>query len=276
MNETVHFDHVFLKPVEQIGMHKQPTWELSFVVTGSGVRTIGGVSEPFSEGDIVLLPPEVPHCWQFSAAYASIENITVIFSDDFIRSASSAYPEFDGAFSAMKGWTEAVRFTGKTQQFMAEGLRRMSSCSAAGRVACLLSLLVVMAESTEQEAVGGIDKQSSVQYRLKRIEIFIDCNYKRNVSIADIANHVGMNRSALCVFFRRHTGKTLLERINERRLAVACHLLRRSSLTVQQICFESGYKDYPHFCRMFKRQMGVTPKMFRKKETPQKAISDEF
>lgn len=164
MNETVHFDHVFLKPVEQIGMHKQPTWELSFVVTGSGVRTIGGVSEPFSEGDIVLLPPEVPHCWQFSAAYASIENITVIFSDDFIRSASSAYPEFDGAFSAMKGWTEAVRFTGKTQQLMAEGLRRMSSCSAAGRVACLLSLLVVMAESTEQEAVGGIDKQSSVQY----------------------------------------------------------------------------------------------------------------
>lgn len=276
MNETVHFDHVFLKPVEQIGMHKQPTWELSFVVTGSGVRTIGGVSEPFSEGDIVLLPPEVPHCWQFSAAYASIENITVIFSDDFIRSASSAYPEFDGAFSAMKRWTEAVRFTGKTQQFMAEGLRRMSSCSAAGRVACLLSLLVVMAESTEQEAVGGIDKQSSVQYRLKRIEIFIDCNYKRNVSIADIANHVGMNRSALCVFFRRHTGKTLLERVNERRLAVACHLLRRSSFTVQQICFESGYKDYPHFCRMFKRQMGVTPKMFRKKETPQKAISDEF
>lgn len=44
MNETVHFDHVFLKPVEQIGMHKQPTWELSFVVTGSGVRTIGGVA----------------------------------------------------------------------------------------------------------------------------------------------------------------------------------------------------------------------------------------
>lgn len=267
MDDMLRFDHVLLKPAEQIDMHKQPTWELSFVVKGSGVRTIGGESAPFSEGDVVLLPPEVPHCWHFSDTDALIENITVIFSTGFIMSASSAFPAFYEAFSAMKGWTEAVRFTGKTRLRIAEGLRLMSSCSAAGRVACLLSLLVVMAESTEQEAVGGVDKQSSVQNRLKRIEIFIDCNYKRNLSITDIANHVGMNRSALCVFYRRHTGKTLLERINERRLVVACHLLRRSTLTVQQVCFESGYKDYPHFCRMFKRQKGMTPKMFRKKET---------
>ena len=41
------------------------------------------------------------------------------------------------------------------------------------------------------------------------------------------------------------------------------HLLRHTSLTIQQVCYESGFNDVPHFCRLFKRSFGETPKEYR-------------
>ena len=105
--------------------------------------------------------------------------------------------------------------------------------------------------------------ESDAQRRLKQIEIYISCNYKRDISIDDLAQHIGMNRSSLCTFFKHHSGKTIITYLNEHRLSVACHLLRHSALTIQQVCYESGFNDVPHFCRIFKRKFGVTPKEYR-------------
>lgn len=74
-----------------------------------------------------------------------------------------------------------------------------------------------------------------------------------------------MNRSAVCTFFRRHTGKTLIEAVNARRISVAKNLLRRKDLPIQQVCFLSGFNDVPYFSRLFKRTEGITPKEYRRR-----------
>lgn len=52
------YDCVNLSPSEQIGMHSQPDWELSYILQGHGRRQIGAAESPFSEGDMVLVVPE--------------------------------------------------------------------------------------------------------------------------------------------------------------------------------------------------------------------------
>ena len=47
------FDHVRITPDKQIGRHSQSGYELDYIITGRGVRTLGGVSEPFQEGDVL-------------------------------------------------------------------------------------------------------------------------------------------------------------------------------------------------------------------------------
>ena len=37
------FIHMAVRPDEQIGLHEQPEWETSYVVRGSGMRTMGTV-----------------------------------------------------------------------------------------------------------------------------------------------------------------------------------------------------------------------------------------
>ena len=49
------FENVHLAPDEQIGLHQQSTWELSYVIVGSGMRLIGDMTEPFLGGEVVTL-----------------------------------------------------------------------------------------------------------------------------------------------------------------------------------------------------------------------------
>ena len=262
MKQFIHFDHVRLKPSEQIGIHQQPTWELSLVIEGEGIRTIAGVSEPFKSGEVVLVPPDTPHCWQFTDNGQKIENITVIFAPELIHTVAATFPELQTHFGGLAESIKAVVFTGRTRLRLSEGLKQMTSLTDAERLTMFIHLLSIIAVSNEHKEIGK-QVETDAQRRLKQIEIYISCNYKRDVSIDDLAQHVGMNRSALCIFFKHHTGKTIITYLNEHRLSVACHLLRLTSLTVQQVCYESGFNDVPHFCRTFKKMEGLTPKEYR-------------
>ena len=152
-----------------------------------------------------------------------------------------------------------IVFTGKTRLRLHDGLKQMIGMTDAERVTLLIHLLTIIAIGDERREVGKLI-WNDTQQRMKQIEIYISCNYKREISIDDLALHVGMNRSSLCTFFKRHSGNTIITCLNEHRLSVACNLLQHSSLTIQQVCYESGFNDIPHFCRVFKRKFRVTPK----------------
>ena len=41
---------------------------------------------------------------------------------------------------------------------------------------------------------------------LNRIQLYVVCNAKRNITLDDIARHVGMNRTPFCLFFKKAKG----------------------------------------------------------------------
>ena len=83
--------------------------------------------------------------------------------------------------------------------------------------------------------------------------------------IADgMDEHIGMNRSAFCTFFRKHTGQTFVDYLNAYRVDLACHLLEREGLSVTEACYASGFNDAAYFCRTFKRYKGIPPSKIKK------------
>lgn len=260
--KMLDYVNMCVRPSEQISSHEHPSWELSYITNGCGLRTMGSRQERFQTDEVILVPPNLRHCWTFDGEYETISCITVLFHHDLISKLESQFTEMTEIASRFSQIREAVSFTGSTLMRLQTELTRMENMSAAGRFATLLGLLVTIAQSDEQHSVGR--QYTETELRLKRIEVYINCNYNHDINIDSIANHIGMNRSSLCTFFRRHTGMTLIEAVNARRLEVARNLLlRRSDLTIQQICFESGFKDIPYFFRLFKRTEGITPRMYR-------------
>ena len=82
--QSFKFLFVHLKPEEQIGLHAHKDWELSYVASGAGMRLIGEYSESCRPGALVLIPPNVPHCWSFDKnetdSFGKITTITLCFS----------------------------------------------------------------------------------------------------------------------------------------------------------------------------------------------------
>lgn len=261
MKRNFEILHVRLHPSEQIGIHRHYQWEISYVIDGEGIRTIGKISGPFRKGDIVMVPPDMPHCWIFDDT-EQIECMTILFEESFIRAIADVIPEMHDTISLFCRNRSALTFTDNTKRNLAEILTLMLSESQELRIADLLKLITTIAGS-EQKSIVGEDEKSLVAQKLEKIDIYLACNHKRNISIESIARHVGMNRSSVCSFYRRHTGKTLMTHLIELRIDAAKYLLKDRSRSIQQICIESGFNDTPYFCRIFKKSTGLTPTQYR-------------
>ena len=261
------FDHVHIVWDEQITLHQQKTWELSYVIKGSGVRAIGDVMEPFSQAEVILIPPDLPHCWSFDKsdtdAEGKIENITVVFSDLLLRNIPSVFPELADIVSEIMKNTNAVSFSGSTLKQLQEILVSMISETKVERLTSLIKLLELVASPGNTNMVGRPVVEDRNRRRLQQVYWYVMNHYQRDITLNEISGIVNMERSSFCVFFKRMTNKPFFTFLTEYRVESSCQMLLKTSKTVAEICFASGFRDVPYFNRVFKKQKSLTPKQYR-------------
>lgn len=264
------YDCVNLSPSEQIGMHSQPDWELSYILQGHGRRQIGAAESPFSEGDMVLVVPDMPHRWIFEDngdPDARISNISLMFGSDFLEKAA-ALPGFDKVAEAIGGIKESVELTGETKVAVARLLLRMRDEDTADRTASALRILSLLGRDGGMTVAGRFSKAETAAERIRKVKIYVVCNCRRQLTLDDAAKYAGMSRAGFCSFWKRETGETFLTFLTRQRLDVACHLLKNPAMLISEVCYESGFSDIPHFNRTFRRQFGVSPSAYRASLVP--------
>jgi AraC-like DNA-binding protein len=107
--------------------------------------------------------------------------------------------------------------------------------------------------------------QSRQQQICGEAEEYIRKNFKNQALNRDlVAESLNLNSSYFGAIFKKHTGRTLPEYINQLRIEEAVKLLADTGRTVTDIAFESGFGSLDHFIRTFKAIKGVTPNEFRK------------
>lgn len=165
MENAFIFDDVELPPRLQIPIHVQNEWELSYVVRGRGVRIAGDVRQPFCEGDVVLIPPSVPHGWFFDSTSADesgcIHNITVLFAAGLPARLSQVLPEMKEVTRTLGAIKTPRRFVGPKGLAIAEKLEKMRDMTAARRLPLMLELLGdIAAGDASEELVARVPAQT--------------------------------------------------------------------------------------------------------------------
>lgn len=73
------------------------------------------------------------------------------------------------------------------------------------------------------------------------------------------------SREHICRVFKKKTGKTLTEFLNDQRMILAIDRLTYSQDTILSICMELGFSSVAHFNTLFKEKYGIPPSEFRKR-----------
>jgi AraC family transcriptional regulator len=98
--------------------------------------------------------------------------------------------------------------------------------------------------------------------QLRRAKDFIHANLAGEPSLQDIAEAAEMSLFHFARQFRRATGRSPHQYVNEQRLLLARSLLHDPSFSVGAIAKTVGF-THSHFTIMFTRHMGMTPSAFR-------------
>ena len=90
-------------------------------------------------------------------------------------------------------------------------------------------------------------------------------NLEKSISLDEAAEICMMSSKSFSRFFKRNTGKTFVNYVNELRIAQACRRLTESKDSVSTVCYDSGFNTLSNFNRRFQEIKGMTPREYRKK-----------
>lgn len=92
---------------------------------------------------------------------------------------------------------------------------------------------------------------------------FVEKNFQNDISVEDMAEVCGINRSYFGKVFKEALGKTPQEFLINYRMVKAAELLKLTKLSVGDISNAVGYENQLHFSRAFKSVYGKSPRDWR-------------
>ena len=112
----------------------------------------------------------------------------------------------------------------------------------------------------EQSMRNASDSKDSL---VSRLILLIEDNYKSQHDLPFYLNQLTISNRKLLSITHEKFGETPKQLINKRLMTEATRLLKFTDLSLKEISYELGYTEPAYFSRMFKRKMGISPKMYR-------------
>ncbi|NLE39712.1 MAG: helix-turn-helix transcriptional regulator, partial [Pirellulaceae bacterium] len=86
---------------------------------------------------------------------------------------------------------------------------------------------------------------------------------EKSWTVAELAEHVTMSRSAFAAAFTEALGRPPVEYLRQRRMVLAGRLLRNHSLGLKEVAMRVGYDSVSAFNSAFRQCWGIAPGRFR-------------
>ena len=99
-----------------------------------------------------------------------------------------------------------------------------------------------------------------------RIAEYISGENACEVSLDDICREFHFSKNHIINIFKKEFGVTPIKYINDRKLRRAEYFLEVTSDTAEEICRKCGFNDYSQFYKLFCRENGMSPTVWRKKK----------
>ncbi|MDR1722745.1 MAG: AraC family transcriptional regulator [Tannerella sp.] len=273
-NETSFYIGVFQDNLEQTSWHYHNSYEIHFILEGSGKRIVGDSMEEFHPGDLVFIGKNLPHVWIADREHVDVsrrmlESVFLQFTPEILIGEQLELPEFKYVTRALSLSERGMQIKGDTLNVISELLLQMPYMNAFDRMIFFYTILDRIGRCENFKPLVGKEYMKTrftpQNKRIATIHDYMMNNYKDDINLHVLAEKVSMAEGSLCRFFKSNTGMTLFEYLNKIKINFACKLLMNRELSILDVCLDSGYNNISHFNKQFRRFIGCSPDKFRKR-----------
>ena len=119
--------------------------------------------------------------------------------------------------------------------------------------------------STFYEILELFENSERSRTPIQAVKELIDDSFTlTDFTIEGLCANAGFSHTQLLRLFKKEYGKTIKEYLIDKRIELACELLKEGNLSVQSISLSCGFSDDVHFMKTFKAKMGITATEYRK------------
>lgn len=248
--------------------HYHPEIELVYVNGGSGRRQIGSHVSYYTDGDLILIGSNLPHCG-FTDIYTGNRYETVVqmpphfLGTDFLKLA-----ETKGIAKLFEKAKSGIAFSKDTKLMVGETLEKMSSMWPFERLLALLQVLRELEQAHDYKILNAqgfaVELQQQDNDRINMVFNYVKDHYTEDINLAFVADLCSMTVPSFCRYFKKITNKTFTHFINEYRIVHVCKLLDDQPISIANASYEAGFNNFSHFNKVFKEFTGKSASAYRK------------
>ena len=247
-------------------VHYHPEYEINLVMGCTGTRVVGDSEETFGPTDLVMVGPSLPHAWKSKDVTNHV--ITIQFSQELSQYPMLSKRIFAPIRQLLQDSENGLSFEGPEQESIKEQIISLTRMQGFQSVTAFLNILSTMANANRKRLVSGLFESdlgsSTKSRRIAKVCEYIDQNLDKDLSLAEVAALVNMSESAFSHFFKKRTGLSYINYVNNQRIAKACTLLSDTTLSASEICYDCGFNNKSNFIRIFRKKKNMTPIEYRK------------
>lgn len=224
-------------------------YQIAICTGGEGKFLSAGTEHIISDGDVFMFSPRTPH--EYYPISGNWQIYFCVFSGDGI----------EGLFSYL-GFERTEVFTGDTTKLRGDFKELCEMTDPMSMSIQLYKILGNISHLTRSNP-HRTHIEKNKHGKILPVLDYIEQNYKRPVTLDDMADLICVSKSYLCRTFRGAYGITPVNYLLKTRINRAKQLLISTDMKIKLLSTECGFNDTSYFCMVFKRMEGITPDEFR-------------
>jgi AraC-like DNA-binding protein len=225
---------------------------IMYVVKGEGLLTVNNKSRIIKENDAMLVNCHEPHMYKTDTYFETLWihfDSTVIADYYNLIKQDNTHAVFSTISSIIPDYLKSIIDLFKEGEIINEP---SLSCD----IQRILAELFYLSNGNHNRTSANLNSiNASINYMKK--------NFKKKLSLNDIAANISMSPFHFSRIFKKETGYSPYEYTIIIRLNHAKTLLKTTNMLIKEIAFECGFNSESNFVVTFKKHTNISPKQFR-------------
>jgi AraC-like DNA-binding protein len=232
-------------------------------IDGQGRVKINSQStQTIQPGSCLLIPSGVPHT--YAADYNNPWSIFWVHfnghsSDDYVQYCTSAEQAIYVDVLSVEIIGHLIPLIGEIYQTLERGLTIDHMIYASQVFWHVLGLLGFSRhpDGSHHKEIRNVDQ----------VIALMQTKISGSMSLQELADYAKLSKTQMIHIFKQATGRTPIDFFLHLKIQQACRMLEFTDSTINDIAISLGVADPYYFSRLFKKQMGMSPRKYRQIRT---------